>query len=183
MDKPYFAAARNSSVRAALLRPLAFVLLFAAMYGVLAISWGAGLSHWVIDLGTVVPAAWFARAMTGDPAIAAMGSHLSAPDVSINVLFGCEGSDVLMLLCAALLVSPSPAPKRLAGLVAGIGLVFLINQARLLALFFVFRHHRGWFGTVHGLVGPMSVVVGVTAFFLLWLRWTQAPRVADGTAA
>jgi len=135
----------------------------------------------VIDRCTVAPAAWLARIVTGDAAIAAKGSHLGAPDASINVLFGCEGSDALMLLVAALLVSPSPARKRMAGLVAGIGLVFLVNQARLLALFLVLRHHRDWFGAVHGLLGPMAVVVAVTAFFLLWLRWAQALQVPDGT--
>jgi exosortase family protein XrtM len=172
-----------TDVRATMVRLLAFLLLFGAMYGALSYFWASNLSHWVIDVVTVEPAAWLARTLTGDTAIVASGARLAAPGASITVLFGCEGSDVLMLLCAALLVAPSPLPKRLLGLLAGAALVFLINQGRVLALFFAFRNHRDWFGPIHGLIGPMFVIVIVTAFFLAWLRWALEPVDAKDAAA
>ena len=121
-----------------------------------------------------------ARNLCGDAQIVAVGSHLQSPQASINVLFGCEGTDVLMVLAAALLVSPVRWKDRLAGLLAGTLTVFLLNQARVLALFFALRSHRIWFGPIHGLIAPLFVVALVTAFFLFWLRWTQRrdPRSA-----
>jgi exosortase/archaeosortase family protein len=154
-------------------RICAFLALFAAMYFALAQAWGDGLSHWVIDEMTVRPAAWLARAFTGDTAIVADGPHLRAPGVSMNVLFGCEGTDVLMLLAAAVLVAPVRWRDRLIGLLAGWILVFVLNQARVLGLFFALRWHRGWFGPLHGLIGPLVVVLGVTAFFIAWLQWSS----------
>jgi len=154
-------------------RLAAFLLLFAALYEGLAHFWGDGLGRWVIDRATVAPAAWLARRFSGDPGIIADGSHLRSERASINVLFGCDGSDVLMLLAAALLVTPVPWRDRLLGLLAGTACVFVLNQARVLALFFCLRARNGWFGSVHGLIAPLAMVVLVVAFFLGWMRWTQ----------
>lgn len=149
---------------------MTFVFLFGAMYVALSQTWSEGLSRWVIDMGTVQPAAWTARALTGDSTIIASGSHLRSPQASVNVLYGCEGTDVWMLLSAALLATPIAWRRRVMGLAAGTILVFALNQARVLALFFAIRYQPDWFGTLHGLVAPLVVVLAVTAFFLAWLR-------------
>ncbi len=154
-------------------RLLAFLVLSGAFYEALAQAWSRGLSHWVIDVATVRPAAWFARLVCNDPSIHADGSRLRSASGSLNVLFGCEGSDVLLVLSAALLVAPVPWRYRWLGLLAGVGVVFLVNQLRLLALFLALRAQDGWFGPLHGLVAPLGVVALVTAYFLVWLRWSQ----------
>jgi exosortase family protein XrtM len=163
-------------------RLLAFVLLFTAMYVALSQTWADGLSHWIIDLATVEPAAWIARHVTGQADIVAAGSHLTSPQASINVLYGCEGSDVLMLLASALLVAPAPWRDRLLGLAAGTAFVFALNQVRVLALYFTLRDHRAWFGLLHGLIAPLVVVVLVAAFFLTWLLWTARMPARDARA-
>jgi exosortase/archaeosortase family protein len=156
------------------LRLLAFVTLFGVMYLLLSSFWSDGLSHLVIDVATVEPAAWLARLVSADPGIVAVGSRIQSPQASINVLYGCEGTDVFMVLVAALLVAPVPWRARLPGLLAGGVFVFAVNQARVLALFYAYRWHRDWFGPIHGLLGPMLVVLAVTGFFLAWLRWANS---------
>jgi exosortase/archaeosortase family protein len=163
-------------------RLLGFLFLFAALYEGLAQSWELGLGHWIIDDATVAPAAWLARLASGDAAIVADGSHLRSPAASINILYGCEGSDVFMLLCAALLVTPVPWRNRWAGVLAGAACVFLLNQMRVLALFYCLRTHNGWFGSVHGLVAPLALVILIVAFYLAWLRWAQRGS-GDGALA
>jgi len=78
-----------------------------------------------------------------------------------------------MVLMAALLVTPVRWSDRFAGLFAGTAFVFLVNQGRLFALFFALQSGRGWFGPLHGLILPILVVAMVTAFYFMWLRWTQ----------
>jgi exosortase/archaeosortase family protein len=170
-------------MRASWKRLLAFVLLFAGFYAGLAASWSKGLSHWIIDVATVEPAAWLARLISGDPAIVAVGSRIRAPDASINVLFGCEGTDVLMLLAAAILVSPVRWRDRLLGVLAGTAFVFVVNQARVLGLFFALRYRHAWFGQLHGLLAPLAVVLLVSLFFLLWLRRAARQATPDALAA
>lgn len=169
-------------MRASWKRLLAFVLLFAAMYLALAQYWSQGLSHWIIDVATVEPAAWLARLLSGDPAITAVGSRIRSPEATINVLFGCEGTDVLMLLAAAMLVSPVRWRDRLRGLVAGTGFVFAVNQVRVLVLYFALRYRHGWFGQLHGLLAPLAVVLLVSLFFLLWLRHAARQTAPDALA-
>lgn len=164
-------------------RLVGFVVLYCSLYLGLSSFWSAGLSRWVIDVVTVGPAAWLARHLSGNSAIVASGSQLQAPDGSINILYGCEGTDVLLVLFAGVLVAPASWRKRLLGLAAGTAFVFVINQARILALFFAFRLHRDWFGALHGLVTPVVVVVVVVAFFLSWLRWQPTKQPARDARA
>jgi exosortase family protein XrtM len=152
-------------------RLLAFVALFAGMYAALSQAWGEGLSHWLIDWATVKPAAWIARQLSGHADILADGSHLRSMSISLNILYGCEGTDALMLLASALLVAPASFRDRLIGVAAGTGFVFAVNQVRVLVLFFSVQSHPAWFGPLHGLIAPLSVVVLVVVFFLCWLRW------------
>jgi exosortase/archaeosortase family protein len=150
-----------------------FLVLFGAMYAALAQLWNAGLSHWIIDVGTVRPAAWLAGLFIDG--VVAEGAQLRSAQATLTVLFGCEGMDVLMLLFAALLVAPVPWRRRLAGLFAGALVVFILNQARILGLFLALRHPSGWFGILHGLVAPLGLVVLVTAYYVAWLGWAQEP--------
>ncbi len=153
-------------------RLVLFLALFGAMYAALAQFWSTGLSHWVIDVATVQPAAWIASLCLGG-GVVADGAQLRSPQASLRVLFGCEGLDVLMLLFAALLAAPVPWQRRLWGLLAGAAAVFVLNQIRILGLFFALRSHGGWFGTLHGLVAPLALVFLVTAFYAAWLAWAH----------
>lgn len=139
--------------------------------------------HWVINVATVRPAAFVARHLEGNPAIVADGTHIRAPDGSINVLYGCDGTDVLMVLAAALLVAPIPWRRRLLGLCAGTAFIFALNQARVLALFYAFRRHPSWFGDLHGLVAPLIVIAATVLFFVGWIGLTGKNSARHGGAA
>jgi exosortase/archaeosortase family protein len=136
------------------IRVFAFVALYAAMYFLLAAYWSNGLSHWIIDIATVRPAAWLVHLVSADPSISA---------------------DVLMLLLAALAVAPAPWRSKAWGLCAGVVFVFALNQARVVALYFSIERLPQWFGALHGLITPMLVVVATTTFFFVWLRWARRP--------
>jgi len=89
------------------------------------------------------------------------------------VLLGCEGTDVVFMLAAAFAVFPLPWRERLAGLAAGLAWVYLLNQARVVALFYAFRNHRELFDVLHSVAAPLLVVAFTALFFHLWLRRAQ----------
>jgi len=103
------------------------------------------------------------------------GARISAAGGGINVLNGCEGTEVLWLLWAALAFYPSTWRARATGLLAGTAFVFVLNQARLVVLFYSFRHDPALFSQLHGLVTPLMMVVATVAFFVLWVRWQGRP--------
>ena len=151
-------------------RALAFLVMSFLLYSCLAAVWSEDLSHFLIDVLTVQPAAFLARALSGDPSVIAEGSHIRSQQAVINVLFGCDGTDVALLLLAALLVSPLRWRYRLLGMLAGLALVFVLNQLRVVGLFLALRTEPNWFGPLHSMLAPMLLVLGLGIFYLLWLR-------------
>jgi exosortase/archaeosortase family protein len=156
--------------RAWALRILAFFALFFAMQSWYASERGLWVEQLVIDQLTVEPAAWLINLLDPDVGVLAIGSKLRAPGGGINVLNGCEGTDVLFLLVAGLLISPLPWRARLAGALVGTALVFSLNQVRVVALFYAFRADRELFGVLHGLVTPVMLIAAMAVFYMLWLR-------------
>jgi exosortase family protein XrtM len=148
-------------------RVLAFGLIFLSLqsfYG--SAKW---LERVVIDGATVRTAAALIGLYAPEIGVKPLGSRLVSPGGSLNVLNGCEGTDVAFLLCAALLVAPLHWRQRLQGLALGMALVFVLNQVRLLALFHVHRSEPAWFSLLHSTVGPLVLVICVGLFFAYWL--------------
>lgn len=152
------------------LRLAAFLGLFVLLQSAYAAGAGSALERWVINDLTVGSAALLVTLLRPDIGVQADGPRLLAPGGGLNVLNGCEGTDIAFLLIAAMLVAPLAWRWRLLGLAVGLPFVYVINQLRVLVLFFVYRNDRIWFEWVHGLLGPLLLVALVVAFFLLWVN-------------
>ena len=151
-------------------RALAFLLVFAA----LSIAWTAArdssFASAVVHQGTVRPAAWIINLLTPAAQARAVDSTIRAPGGGINILNGCEGLDALFLLIAAFCAAPLSPRTRAAGLLIGLVVVFAVNQARILALFYAYRAEPALFQPLHGTVLPIAVVLLVSGYFHAWLR-------------
>ncbi|MEI7970276.1 MAG: exosortase/archaeosortase family protein [Betaproteobacteria bacterium] len=154
--------------------PLARVAAFAALFLILQNGWsraaGSELERWVIDRATVATAAAAIRAIDPASEVVAAGSRLRSPGGGINVLNGCEGTDALLLLQSALAVAPLAWRHRAAGMAVGLALVFLLNQVRVVGLFYAFRRAPAAFDLLHGFVAPVLLVAAAGAFFAVWLE-------------
>lgn len=156
------------------LGPVATVVIFLSVFIGLQWLWGwvreTPVERLVIDQVTVQPAAWLASLITPDIQPYAQGSRLKAEGGGINVLNGCEGTDVLFLLIAAFSVAPLFLRPRLVGLLLGMGLIYILNQGRILALFYAWRADRGLFEMLHGYLAPLILVALVAVYFQFWLQ-------------
>lgn len=156
-------------------KALLFVLVFAALQ----FSWqGLGdrdTGHVLIARVIVAPAALIVRALTPDVQVNAVGTRLVSARASINIINGCDGMDMLFLLFAGFAVAPLPWRPRLIGTLAGLPLVYLLNQARIVGLFYAIRTHSGWFDPLHGFIAPVVMVVLIALYFYGWLYRGQAP--------
>jgi exosortase/archaeosortase family protein len=150
-------------------RPLwVVVVMFVALFALMQWGWssarGTVIERALIDQATVRPAATLVRWV--DPSITAVaqGSMIRAPGGGLNVRLGCEGIEIMLMLIAALIAMPLTARWRLIGLGTGLLLVFALNQARIVALFFAWRADRALFDALHTLVLPAALVLVVTAY-------------------
>lgn len=153
------------------------MLLFLCAFVALQWAWGhargSALERLVIDGATVRSAVAVIGLIT--PAVQAqgVGSRIQAPGGAINIINGCEGTDVLFLLAAAVLAYGATWRDRLVGLLAGSVLVFVLNQARVMALFYSYLHDRELFSQLHGFVLPLLLITAAFLYFIAWAQWCQ----------
>ena len=157
---------------------------FVATFSVLQLLWqhssGSRLEYFVIHTCTVRPAALLVNVLTPAVHASASGYLLQAPGVRLNILNGCDGLEALFLVIAAFAVAPLDWRRRLAGAALGVPVVFAVNQARILTLFYAFRSDPSLFSTLHATVTPIAVVVLVCCYFYAWIA--HPSRSVAGTA-
>ncbi len=157
------------------LRSLAFVLVFMALQAGWEAARGSWLERlWVHDL-TVRSATVLINLLTPEVHAMPSGSRIVAPGGGLNVLFGCEGTDVVFMLAAAFLVFPLPARTRLFGMLSGLACVYVLNQIRIATLFYSFRADRQLFDLIHTTAAPLVMILLTGLFFHLWLRTSVPP--------
>jgi exosortase/archaeosortase family protein len=151
-------------------RALVFVAVFGALQFVWQMLGDSSVSHLLIDRGVVAPAAFIGRALTPRVGIYARGNRLLGPDGGINVVNGCDGMETLYLLVAGFSVAPLPWRARISGMLFGALVVYLVNLARILGLFYARHADMRLFDVMHGIVTPVLMVVSIAAFYYVWLR-------------
>jgi len=147
---------------------LAGLLWFAGLYG-LYIHWPQ-LAHWAIEDATVRPAvallAWL------DPGLQAHaeGARVVVRGGAMQVLHGCEGTDLALLSASAMLAAPLAWRWRLAGLAVMLVAVFVLNQARLLVLLKAHLSMPQHFDSLHSLWLPLVMVLLLGGLLLTWIE-------------
>lgn len=162
------------------------VAAFLALFTLLSLGWAAlagGDAHfWVIERLTVAPAAQLLGWLDPALGVSAQGDHLKAAGGGLRVAGGCEGMDIALLMVSGVLCAEVGWRHRLVGLVVGSGLVFAMNQMRIVGLFYAFRHDRAQFDLLHTVVMPLAMVLVLGAFFFGWLG-RLGRRAGQGGAA
>jgi exosortase/archaeosortase family protein len=153
--------------------PMRLLAIFLAVFFALQYAWevsrGSQLERVVIDQATVAPAARLINALWPEQGATAQGYRIVSPQGRLNILNGCEGLETLFLLVAAIAAYPFTWRARLQGLGLGLPLVFVLNQARIVTLWYAFIHDRALFGVLHGVVLPLLLVAICLVFFLAFM--------------
>jgi exosortase/archaeosortase family protein len=146
---------------------------FGAVFASLQLAWqgarGTGLESFVIHTCIVRPAAVVVNFLTPDVHAHAIHFSLRARGGGLDILNGCDGLEALFLLIGAFAVVPLPWRLRVPGLLLGTAVVYLVNQARILTLFYAYRADHALFDTLHASVTPIAVILLVAGYFYVWL--------------
>jgi exosortase family protein XrtM len=161
---------------------LGFLAIFVALQAGWEAARGTWLERWWIHDLTVRTATVVINQLTPAAKAVAEGSRIVAPGGGLNVLFGCEGTDVVFMLVAAFAVFPMSGRLRLWGMVCGLVWVFALNQLRIASLFYAFRTDKAWFDLLHNVAAPLVMVALTGGFFQLWVMGADR-RAQPGAAA
>jgi exosortase family protein XrtM len=147
---------------------IAFLALFLAFQGLYALAKDTAAERLLIDELTVAPSAALIGWLSPELAPRAEGHRIVAEGTRLSVLNGCEGTESILLLLAAVLAYPASWRWKLVGALTGTLLVYLLNQGRVVGLFYALRHDRELFAMLHGVVAPLLIVLLGALFFLWW---------------
>lgn len=157
--------------------------LMAGLYGIAYQSWspdGFMGRQLIAYLETVAGLSGVVLRLLGEP-VTVQNSVVSG-NFSYVVVVDCAALDVQALFAAAVLAFPSRWTTRLIGLVLGLFAIFVINIARLVALYYAGSKSLDLFKTLHEEVFVLVIVGLVCGLFLAWARWA-AQATADAQFA
>ena len=148
-------------------------LIFLLVYGALSVLYGkaggSGIERFFLESLGSQPAAALISAATPDIAAHAAGSRIVAAGGGLNIRNGCEGTDLLFLLAAGFAAASLTWRKRLSGFALGLVLAVVLNQIRILCLFYSFRADKALFDLLHTTVAPIVLIVLIALYFYAWL--------------
>jgi exosortase H (IPTLxxWG-CTERM-specific) len=97
---------------------------------------------------------------------------------AMQVLDGCNGDDVAILLWAAILAYPASWLQKGKGLLAGTAAIYVINFVRIISLFYLGQYNMRWFDFAHLYVWESVFVLLTLTIFWMWVRRMATPRAA-----
>jgi exosortase H (IPTLxxWG-CTERM-specific) len=124
----------------------------------------ATVSGWMLTL--------FGQQMT------VVGRDLSGAGVALSIKEGCDASEATALYVAACLAFPAAWRSRLWAAVAGVAMIFVLNVARVVTLFYVALYARDWFDVAHVDVWPVLILLDCVILWSLWARSAPRPALA-----
>lgn len=95
----------------------------------------------------------------------------------LDIVRGCDGSGVVFIVAAATLAFATSVRRKLIGLGLGLVLVYVINQIRIVGLYFVVANRVEWFPFLHTYLAPTLIIVLVCLYFSWWTRWAGQPAL------
>jgi exosortase/archaeosortase family protein len=115
---------------------------------------------------------WIIRLFSPD--VVVRGSVIQGGGFAVNIYYGCDAEDVVILFCAAVLAFPGGWRAKLAGVVGGTVLIVLFNLARIVSLFYIGVWAPSFFETAHYVIWQLVGIVFATLLFFVWIE-----RIAD----
>jgi len=100
------------------------------------------------------------------------GGTIKTENYAFEIKRGCDATEPVCLLAAAVVAFSAPLGRKLLGMAAGALLLLALNQLRVVALFFVGRDHPGLFHTLHLTVFPAVFVLLALLLWVGWVEWT-----------
>lgn len=164
------------------LQELKFLVLFAAVYFVFYSLYflipDDVLRNIIYYHGIVSISADIINLFTAAENVSAAQNKIMSQRAILEVVRGCDGSGSMFLIMAGVIAFSCSLKQKLIGLVAGVGLLYLLNQIRIVGLYYVVAYRSEWFLPIHTYFAPTLIVV-ISVLFFAW--WAYSVRINAST--
>lgn len=93
---------------------------------------------------------------------------------TVAIRRGCDAVEPTWLVCAAILAFPGKFAMKLAGMLAGLVLLQLLNLVRIVTLYLIGTHYPALFPSAHLEIWPTVFILAAILIFVGWKGWAHA---------
>lgn len=101
----------------------------------------------------------------------ASGDLIYSSGFSVSVKKGCDAAEPMAIFIAGIIAFPALVRNKLAGLVLGLSLLFLLNIVRIISLYMMGIHSPEYFEAMHLAVWQVVFIISAILLWYLWLRY------------
>ena len=101
------------------------------------------------------------------------GTLIMLPSISLDVQFGCNGLEAVMIYSVAVLAYPAEWKKKLLGILAGFFILQIVNLLRIVFLVYSSMHFRRLFEFIHIYIAQGIMIALSLGIFFLYLNYTR----------
>jgi exosortase family protein XrtM len=126
------------------------------------------VEDFVLTVLTAKPVFAIIQFLTPAEQLVLNGTQLSSPQVSFEIVRGCEGMEGILLMISAMCAFSMAWREKLKGVLVGVVFIYLFNLLRIVGLYYLMRYNPGAFYFAHLFVGQSITIVIVSVYFVLW---------------
>lgn len=106
------------------------------------------------------------------------GSIIALPSQSLDVKFGCNGLEAVMIYSVAIVAYPADRKKKLIGIAAGFFILQAANILRILFLVYSGIYLKGLFEFIHIYIAQSIMVALALGIFFIYLNYAKNAETA-----
>ncbi len=99
------------------------------------------------------------------------GSLIHLPSISLDVEFGCNGLEAVMIYAVAVLTFPATWKNKIMGIVIGFIVIQALNLIRIVGLGYTGVYHKSLFDVVHIYIAQGVMIAVALLTFILYLNY------------
>jgi exosortase/archaeosortase family protein len=107
------------------------------------------------------------------------GSIIQLPSIALDVKFGCNGLEAVMIYSVAVITFPASWKNKFLGILGGFLVIQVINIIRISSLAYSAIHFKNLFETIHIYIAQGMMIAVSLGVFFIYLNYAKSPKRAN----
>ncbi len=107
------------------------------------------------------------------------GSVIKLPSIALDVRFGCNGLEAVMIYSVAVIAFPASWKDKLMGILGGFLVIQVINILRISSLAYSAIHFKDLFEYIHIYIAQGMMIAVSLGVFFIYLNYAKASKKAN----
>lgn len=107
------------------------------------------------------------------------GSVINLPSIALDVRFGCNGLEAVMIYSVAVIAFPASWKDKLMGILGGFLVIQVINILRISSLAYSAIHFKDLFEYIHIYIAQGMMIAVSLGVFFIYLNYAKASQKAN----